>query len=188
MDSLFITLCSVLIAEIGDRQQILAAALAMRFGNNRKVIVALALSAALNCAASAFAGSKIDQWISEDPLRLLGGLAYVFAGLAMLMKRRPVDVLSGWKTGPFLTGFLGLCILQFGDKSQFIIATNAAVAPHWAFTAAGGWIGTMAAIIPAIIMRERLAQLLPISGIRRVGGVLFLLWGAGQALIAWRFV
>jgi Ca2+/H+ antiporter, TMEM165/GDT1 family len=188
MDSLLATLFSVLIAEIGDRPQILAAALALRFGNDRMVIWALALATALNCAISAVAGSVIEQWISEDPLRLFNGLAYVSAGVAMLWWRRPVDLLTGWKIAPFLTAFLGLFILQFGDKAQFIIAANAAMTPHWAFTAFGGWLGVMAAVVPAIVLKEKLATLLPLPSIRKAGGVLLLLWGVYQALRAWRIL
>jgi Ca2+/H+ antiporter, TMEM165/GDT1 family len=188
MDSLLVTLFSVLIAEIGDRPQILAAALALRFADDRVVIRALALATALNCAISASAGSVIDQWVSEDPVRLLGGLAYFLAGLGMLMWRRPVELLEGWKAGPFLTAFLGLFILQFGDKGQFIIAANAALTPNWIFTAIGGWLGIMAAIVPAIVLKERLAARLPIPKIRIVGGVTLLLWGLVQALRAWRIM
>jgi Ca2+/H+ antiporter, TMEM165/GDT1 family len=188
MDSLLATLFSVLIAEIGDRPQILAAALALRFADDRKVILALALAAGLNCGISAAAGSVIDQWVSEDPVRLFNGLAYVLAGLGMLMWRRPVELLDNWKIGPFLTAFLGLFILQFGDKGQFVIAANAAMTPNWVFTAIGGWIGIMAAIVPAIILKARLAELLPIPKIRRAGGVLLLLWGMVQALRAWRII
>jgi putative Ca2+/H+ antiporter (TMEM165/GDT1 family) len=188
MDSLLATLFSVLIAEIGDRPQILAAALAMRFADDRKVIIALALATALNCGISAAAGSVIDEWISEDPVRLFNGLAYFLAGFGMLMWRRPVELLDKWKIGPFLTAFLGLFILQFGDKGQFIIAANAAVTPHWVFTAIGGWIGIMAAIVPAIVLKEKLAERLPIPTIRRAGGALLLFWGVVQALRAWRIL
>ena len=188
MDSLLATFFSVLLAEMGDRPQILAAALALRFGNDRMVIWALALAAALNCAISAVAGSVIDEWISEDPLRLFNGLAYVSAGVAMLWWRRPVDLLSGWEITPFLTGFLGLFILQFGDKAQFIIAANTAMTPQWGFTALGGWLGIMAAVVPAIVLKEKLAQLLPLPTIRKTGGILFLLWGLYQALRAWRIL
>jgi putative Ca2+/H+ antiporter (TMEM165/GDT1 family) len=166
----------------------LAAALAMRFGINRVVIAALALAAALNCWISAAAGSVIDQYVSEDPIRLFSGLAYVLAGVGMLMWRRRVELLERWKIGPFLTAFFGLFILQFGDKGQFIIAANAAMTPFWAFTALGGWIGIMAAIVPAIVLKERLAERLPIPNIRRAGGLLLLIWGLLQALRAWHIL
>ena len=188
MDSLLATFFSVLFAEMGDRPQILAAALALRFGNDRMVIWALALATALNCAISAVAGSVIDQWISEDPLRLFNGLAYVSAGVAMLWWRRPVDLLVDWTITPFLTAFLGLFILQFGDKAQFIIAANAAMTLHPVFTGIGGWLGIMVAVVPAIVMKEKLAQMLPLPTIRKAGGVLLLLWGVLQALRAWRIL
>lgn len=188
MDSLIATFFSAFLAEMGDRSQILAAALALRFGSNRVVIWALAVATAINCGLSAVAGSVIDQWISEDPVRLFNGLAYLSAGVAMLWWRRPVDLLSGWKLAPFLTAFLGLFILQFGDKSQFIIAANAALTPLWFFTALGGWLGIMASIVPAILLKEKLAQMVPLPTIRKAGGVLLLLWGLLQALRAWRIV
>jgi Ca2+/H+ antiporter, TMEM165/GDT1 family len=188
MDSLLATLFSVLIAEIGDRPQILAAALALRFGMDRPVMLALALATAINCTVSAALGSAIDQYVSEDPVRLFNGLAYFLAGMGMLAWRRRVELLEGWKIQPFLTAFLGLFILQLGDKGQFIIAANAAMTPYWGFTALGGWIGIMAAIVPAIVLKERLAQRLPLNIIRRAGGVLLLLWGLIQALRAWHFI
>jgi Ca2+/H+ antiporter, TMEM165/GDT1 family len=188
MDSLLATLFSVFITEIGDRPQILAAALALRFSNDRMVIWALALATALNCAISAVAGSVIDQWISEDPLRLFNGLAYVSAGVAMLWWRRPVDLLDGWNIAPFLTAFIGLFILQFGDKAQFIIAANAAMTPYPIFTGLGGWLGIMAAVVPAVVLKEKLAQIFPLPNIRKAGGVLLLLWGVYQALRAWRIL
>lgn len=188
MDSLLATLFSVLIAEIGDRTQILAAALALRFGNDRVVIIALALATAINCTISAAAGSVIDQYISEDPVRLFNGLALVLAGSGMLMWRRRVELLEGWKVGPFLTAFLGLFILQFGDKGQFIVVASAATTPYWGLTALGGWIGVMVAVVPAILLKEQLAKLLPIPTIRKVGGVMLLLWGLVQALRAWRLI
>ncbi len=184
MDSLLTTLISVLLAETGDRTQILAAALALRFHNDRAVLIGLALATLANCTLSAVGGSVIDGWISEAPLRLFNALAYIFAGVGMLLWRRSVDVLATWRTGAFATSFLGLFILQFGDKSQFIIAANAAYTPMWSLTLVGGWLGVMAACAPAVILREKLATILPIRAIRLVGGVAITLWGLLQALRA----
>lgn len=188
MDSLIATLLTLILAETGDRTQLLAAALALRFAGNRAVMAGFALASLANCLLSGFAGSHIDSWISQDPLRLFNGLAYALAGIAMLGWRRKVDLLEGWKTGPFLTAFFGLFILQFGDKGQFVIAANAALADHWLFPALGGWLGTLVAILPAILLRERLAQLLPLSKIRVAGGIFFCAFGLFQALKAWHFL
>jgi putative Ca2+/H+ antiporter (TMEM165/GDT1 family) len=182
MDALLSTFLAVLLAEMGDRSQILAAALAIRFRNDLAILAGLALASLLNVAISAAAGSLIDGWISEEPVRLFIALAYIFAGAGMLAWRRKVDILSGWKTGPFFTSFLGLFILQFGDKSQFLIAASAANTPFWGFAFAGGLLGIFAACVPAIFLREKLAEILPIKLIRQVSGGAMLLWGLYLAL------
>lgn len=188
MDSLIATFLSLLLTETGDRTQLLAAALALRFARKPPVIAGLAVASLANCLISAYAGSFISQWISEDPVRLFNGLAYIMAGVAMLAWRRPLDMLTGWRTGPFLTALIGIFILQLGDKGQFVIAANAARADHWLFPAIGGWLGTLAAIIPAILLKDRLAKLLPIARIRIAGGVAFCILGAIHALKAWRLI
>ena len=184
MDALLTTFVSVLLAEMGDRTQILAAALALRYQKNGAVLAGLVLASIFNCTISSVGGSVIDEWISEAPLKLFAGMAYIFAGAGMLMWRRRVDPLTGWKTGAFLTSFLGLFILGFGDKSQFIIAANAARSEYWGFVLAGGFAGIMAACIPAITLRERLAQVVPVKIIRWTGGALLLVWGVVLALQA----
>ena len=184
MDALLSTLLSVFLAELGDRTQILAAALALRYHKNAAVLAGLAAATLLNCTISAAGGSVIDSWISEAPLKLFAGLAYILAGVGMLMWRRVVDPLKGWKTPPFVTAFLGLFILEFGDKSQFIIAAQAARTPFWPMAAVGGFVGIMAATVPAVFLRERLATIVPLKPIRWISGALLLGWGILLALQA----
>jgi putative Ca2+/H+ antiporter (TMEM165/GDT1 family) len=184
MDALLSTFLSVFLAEMGDRTQILAAALALRYNRNGAVLAGLAAATLLNCAISAVGGSVIDSWISEKPVQLFAGMAYIFAGAGMLMWRRKVDPLANWKTPAFVTAFLGLFILQLGDKSQFIIAAQAARTPLWGMALAGGFLGIMAAVTPAVLLRERLAHIVPLKPIRWVSGALLLGWGIWLALQA----
>lgn len=188
MDALLSTFLSVFLAEMGDRTQILAAALAFRFHKNGPVLSGLALATLLNCTISSAGGSVMDEWISEAPLKLFAGLAYIFAGAGMLMWRRVVDPLTGWKTPAFVTAFFGLFILEFGDKSQFIILAQSARTDFWGLAAVGGFAGIMAATVPAVILRERLATIVPLKLIRWVSGALLLGWGILLALQAFALV
>ena len=65
MDALLSTFLSVFLAEMGDRTQILAAALALRYQKNGAVMAGLALATLLNCAISAIGGSVIDQVVVD---------------------------------------------------------------------------------------------------------------------------
>lgn len=106
----------------------------------------------------------------------------------MLAWRRPVDLLENWSLGPFWTSFLGLFILQLGDKGQFILAATAARTDMWSFAAVGGWFGVMIACVPAILLRQQLATYVPIQTVRYAGGAAFLLIGSILALGAWGIV
>jgi putative Ca2+/H+ antiporter (TMEM165/GDT1 family) len=177
MDAAFTTFLSVFLAEMGDRTQILVAVLALRYHKNYAIIAGLACATLLNCALSAIFGSVIDSWISDRSVQLFAGLSYMLAGAAMLFWRRNVDPLLSWKTPAFLTAFLGLFILEFADKSQFIIAAQSARAPFWGMAAVGGFVGIMAASVPAVILRDRLARAVPLKPIRWLSGGLLLIWG-----------
>ena len=173
------------LAEFGDRPQILCAALAMRYGRVSPVIWGLGLATLCNCMISSSAGSLVNQWISEEPLRLFYALSLLFAGIGMIGWRRPTDLLQDWNLGPFWTSFLGLFILQFGDKGQFILAVTAARTGMGTYAAVGGWIGVMLACVPAIFLQRRLAEVVPVRAFRLIGGTAFLLIGSILALSAW---
>ena len=173
------------LAEFGDRPLILCAALAMKYGRISPIIWGLGLATLCNCMISAIAGSAVNQWISEDPLQLFYALSLILAGLGMVAWRRPTDLLEDWTLGPFWTSFLGLFILQFGDKGQFILAATAARTDMEIFAAAGGWVGVMIACVPAILLQRRLAEVIPVRAVRLVGGAAFLLIGSGLAISAW---
>lgn len=188
MDSFLITLLVVAIAEMGDRSQLLSAVLAMRFKNDKIIILGLLLATIINCALSAILGSQVKMWISEDPLRLFTSIAYITGGIGMLLWYRPLDLLENWKIGTFATSFLGIFILQIGDKSQFIIGGNAAQADHWMFPFFGAIIGIMIANAPAVVFKEELSNIIPIKTIRKVGGIIITFWGIIMAMQAFRII
>lgn len=188
MDAFLTSLFALALAEIGDRPQILCAALAIRFGRVSPVFWGLGLATLVNCFISAFFGQAIHQWISSDPLQLFYALSLVLAGIGMLAWRRPVDLLENWTLSPFFISFFGLLILQFGDKGQFILAATAARTDMWILSAIGGWMGVMIACVPALLLQEKLAMMVPIKRIRQAGAVIFLLVGAFLALGAWGII
>ncbi len=188
MDSFLITLLVVAIVEMGDRPQLLSAVLAMRFKNDKIIITGLLFATLINCALSAYLGSEVKGWINMDALKLFAAIAYVTGGIGMLLWYRPLDLLENWNIGAFATSFLGLFILQIGDKSQFIIGANAAQADHWIFTFFGAVIGIMIADIPAIIFKEELSNIIPLKIIRRIGGIFIIFWGIVMAMQAYHII
>lgn len=183
MEAFFTTLLLAAVVQLGDRNQLLCAALAQRFDRNGQLLLAMMLASAANCALAALGGVAVGDWISLDALRLFYAISLLFAGLGMLAWRRSVDVLQGWRIGPFLTMLLGLFILQFGDKSAFIIGATAARSHDFVWPLLGGWTGTVLGLVPAIIWRADLADW-PLRPLRIAGGIAITAVGTGLALSA----
>lgn len=187
MEAFLTTLLLTAIVQAGDRSQLLCAALGQRFARPAALGLGVALASAIMAAIGALGGVAVGTWISLDALRLFYALSLLFAGIGMLAPRRPVDTLPGWRTGPLLTGLLGLFILQFGDKGQFIIAATAARSHDWIWPLIGGWAGTMLGLVPAIIWQEKLATW-PIRAIRTAAGLAIVGLGTTLALGAFGLV
>jgi len=187
MEAFVTTLLLSAIVQMGDRSQLLCGALSLRFERNAQMIAAVLLASAINATIAALGGAVLGDWISRDALRLFYALALLFAGLGMLAWRRPVDVLDGWRIGPFFTALLGILIVQFGDKGQFIIAATAARSHDWLWPLLGGWAGGALGLMPAVIWRDGLAQW-PLRAIRITAGLGITLVGIGLALAAFGLI
>ena len=187
MEAFLTTFLLTAIVQAGDRGQLLCAALGQRFARPLPLTIGVAVASGVMAAIGALGGVVVGTWIGLDALRLFYALSLLFAGLGMLAPRRPVDTLPGWRTGPLLTGLLGLLILQFGDKGQFIIAATAARSHDWVWPLVGGWAGTVIGLAPAIVWQERLAGW-PIRSVRIGAGVVITIIGTTLALAAFGMV
>lgn len=187
MEAFVTTLLLTAIVQTGDRSQLLCAALAMRFRPTWQVIAAMVIASAAGALIAAWGGVVLGDWISRDALALFYALSLLFAGLGMLAWRRRVDLLQGWRTGPFLTTLLGVMILQFGDKGQFIVAATAARSHDALWPLLGGALGTMLGLLPAILWQDELAHW-PLRPLRIGTGALITAVGIFLALSAFGLV
>jgi putative Ca2+/H+ antiporter (TMEM165/GDT1 family) len=182
--ALLTSLLLTALTSFGDRPQLLSAVLAMRFTQRAAVGAGLLAATLANSLLSVLAGQMVHGAISEDPLQLFFAISLLFAGIGMVAWQRRLDILQGWRLSPFWTSFLGLFILQLGDKSQFILAANAARTGQWPWVLVGGFLGIMLGCLPALVLRERLGELLPVQRIRQGSGAVLLVIGAYLALSA----
>jgi putative Ca2+/H+ antiporter (TMEM165/GDT1 family) len=79
-------------------------------------------------------------------------------------------------------------VLEFGDKTQFLTFTLAARADSLWLAAMGATAGILAAAAPAVLLGDRLGEVLPLRQIRLGASLLFLIVGviaAAGALRLW---
>jgi Ca2+/H+ antiporter, TMEM165/GDT1 family len=188
MDALMAAFVAAVLAEASDRTPWLGAILGTRFNKPGAVILATILAFAAVNTIGAIGGALIAPHISPNAQNLLFALALLNAGVSALWKLKAPDRLEGWRLGAFLTSLLGIFILAFGERTQFLTAAIAARSPLPALAAVGATLGAAVINIPAILAGEPARAHLPLTPIRIVIGAIFVIAGLWIGLGALRLI
>lgn len=174
MDALVTAFVAALLVEWGDKTQLLVMALATRFRRPGPILAGIALAALANGLMAAFGGVIIHDFITARAATLLVAVSLLSAGMLALMRPSSPGIGATWRTGAFLTSFGGFFLLEFADKTQFVTGALAAHHDSLALTALGAAAGVTAASVPAVLLGDRLAAIVPAQPIR-IGIALLLL-------------
>lgn len=189
MDALLPTFVAALLAEFGDKTQLLAMLLALRFPKREMAVLAgIAVAALANSLVAASAGRLVHEIITFRAITLMIACALLSAGIGALIRQKRPDTADSWRLGAFGTSAVSFAILGFGDKTQFLTMTLAARADSLLLAAAGAAAGTVAGAAVAVALAERFEAAIPLRPLRRAVGVLFLLVGCVTALAALRLI
>ncbi len=177
MDALVPAFIVALLAELGDRTQLLAMLLAARFRRAALVLGGIALAALANMALAGVVGAEIASYLNHRAIGLMTGLALLVAASGAVFRVKPAGPVDGWKLGAFLSSAGAFFILALGDKTQFVTATIAAGSGQPVLAAAGAAAGITLANAPAVVLGDRWPRLVPLRAIRIGTGVVLALAG-----------
>ncbi len=189
MEALLSALLAAALAELGDKTQWLALALAIRFHDKGGAVLAgIALAAIVNAAIASVAGAMIGPMLVREAATLMLALALASAGVTMAFKAKSPPGIDGWRIGAFLTSFAAFGIAELGDKTQFLTFAIATRTGMPMLTALGAAAGVFAMSAVAVAGGRAVLDALPLGILRRVIAGLFLLLGAIAAVNALRLV
>lgn len=168
----------VFVAELGDKSQLLALALAARY-RPLPVLAGIALGSGLMFAVSVGVGAVLGAALPTRALNLLAGLAFIGFGLWTLRGDDDEEVEEAPEAGTrsvVLTAAGALVVAELGDKTMLatitLASTNGVV---------GTWIGATVAMVAAdalaIVVGAVLGARLPERAIRIGAAVLFFVFG-----------
>ena len=177
MDALLTTFIAALLAEFGDKTQLLVIALAARHPRALPLIAGVAVGALASNLIAALVGVLLNGFITMRAASLLLAVALVFAGVAGLMLKRSEDADARWRGGAFLTAAAGAFALEVGDKTQFLTVALAARLDSFALAATGATAGVIVASLPAALLGRHMVEAVPMRPTRIVIALLFLLLG-----------
>jgi putative Ca2+/H+ antiporter (TMEM165/GDT1 family) len=180
LEAFLVSFGAVAIAEIGDKTQLLALILAVRFRAPVAVIGGIFVATVANHALAAFAGTLIASWITPGILAWLLAASFILMGLwALVPDDAPSEeeVAAASRLGAFMATATAFFLVEMGDKTQ--LATVALGARYEALfaVALGTTLGMMAANVPVVLFGGALSKRIPAKAMRFAAALIFIALG-----------
>jgi Ca2+/H+ antiporter, TMEM165/GDT1 family len=160
LDALLASFLFVVLAEMGDKTQLLAMAFATRF-SAVKVLIAVFLATVLNHALAVIVGHYLTEFIPLDIISLVAALSFILFGLWTLKG----DSLKGEdkktsRFGPIVTVAIAFFLAEMGDKTQLATISLAVQYNNMIFVLMGTTLGMIVAdsigITIGIVLKKRM--------------------------------
>lgn len=177
MEAIINSFLLVFVGEMGDKTQLLALVLATRFKKPWTILGGVFVATLLNHALASWLGAWVAGFISPPVLKAL--LAMTFFGFALwiLVPDKEEDLKSSGRFGAFVTTVIAFFLAEMGDKTQLAtIALGARYSNLWLVTI-GTTAGMMTSNALAIFLGDKLLARIPMSRVRLIACLLFVLFG-----------
>ena len=182
MEAFMNTAAVVGLGEMGDKTQVLALLLAVRYQRSLPILFGIFIATLLTMGVTALLGTTLSSLVPADVLRWL--LVAMFFGVAIwtLIPEDDDDdedeIAAKSSTSLVLTAFVTFILAELGDKSQIATLIMAAKYGSFGSVMAGATLVEMIAISPAVLLGKTTAQWIPLSWIRIAAAGLFAAIGA----------
>ncbi|WP_054260656.1 TMEM165/GDT1 family protein [Propionispora sp. 2/2-37] len=178
------SLVFVILAEMGDKTQLLAMAFATRY-RWQTVMWGVLAATVLNHWLAVMAGTYITQFIPMNYVRIAAAAAFVLFGLWTIRGDELDGEDKATKYGPFWTVATAFFIAEMGDKTQLATVTLAAQFDHalpvWLGTTMGMMVADGFGIIVGIVMGKHIPER-AVQWFAAVSFICFGLFGLYQSL------
>ncbi|NLY59611.1 MAG: TMEM165/GDT1 family protein, partial [Gammaproteobacteria bacterium] len=120
MEALFVSTGVVTLAEIGDKTQLLALLLAVRFRRPWPIIWGILLATVINHALAGAVGQVVGQLLSDTWLYSLLALSFIaVAGWTLIPDKLDDDNMPPIsRYGAFMAALVAFFLAEMGDKTQ----------------------------------------------------------------------
>ncbi|MEP6964025.1 MAG: TMEM165/GDT1 family protein [Polaromonas sp.] len=185
MEAFLVSTGIVALAEMGDKTQLLALVLAVRFRKPWPIVLGIFVATVANHAMAGALGAWITTLLSPQTLRWI--LAASFLALAAWMlipdKLDDGDTPSAPRFGVFGTTVLAFFLAEMGDKTQIATVMLAARFDAYYAVVAGTTLGMMLANAPVVWLGERVTRLVPLRVVHIVSALIFAVIGVLALLV-----
>ena len=178
MEAFLVSTLAVAIGEIGDKTQLLALLLAVRFKRPLPIILGILTATILNHALAAITGQWVASHIPPATLRWVLGLSFLAIAAWAL---KPDEMEEGnaphGHYGVFLITCTTFFLAEIGDKTQLATVALAARFHDLIPVVAGTTLGMMIADVPAVFLGRVATPNFPFKLVRWCAAGIFALIG-----------
>ncbi len=177
------SLLLVFLAEMGDKTQLLALVLVVRFKKPWTILLGIFIATLLNHALSAVAGAWVSANLNPEYVRWGLVISFLAFALWILVPDKEEELKSKSSLGAFMTTLIAFFLAEMGDKTQLAtIALGARYATEVVLVTLGTTLGMLASNSLAIFLGQALLAKIPMQWIRIFASGVFLVFGILIAL------
>ncbi len=179
IEAFLISVAAVTIGEIGDKTQLLALMLAVRFRKPWAITAAILVATLANHALAGVVGAWIAAQVDPQWLRWIVGASFIAIALWTLIpdKLDEEDATTRSQASVFVVTLMAFFLAEMGDKTQLATVALAARFHDLLPVVAGTTLGMLIADVPVVFLAERFAVRIPLKLIRMIAAVLFAVLG-----------
>ena len=176
MEAFLVSTGIVALAEMGDKTQLLALILAVRFRKPWPIVLGILVATLANHGLAGAAGAWVTTVLGPDVLRWVLGMSFIAMAAWMLIPDKMDDDDTGAapKFGVFGTTVIAFFLAEMGDKTQIATVMLAAQYNAYFWVVAGTTLGMMLANAPVVWLGERMTRLVPLRTVHTVSALIFL--------------
>jgi Ca2+/H+ antiporter, TMEM165/GDT1 family len=173
MEAFLASAAVVILAELGDKTQLLAMAFAAKFAW-KTVMAGVFVSTVLNHFLAVIVGVCLGSFIDTHMMQLVASLAFIVFGLWTIRGDKLEGEDQGSRFGPFGTVAVAFFLAEMGDKTQFATITLAARYQTVLPVLLGTTTGMMLADGFGILVGKALYKVIPAHMLKWLAALVFI--------------
>lgn len=185
MEAILVSTGVVALAEMGDKTQLLSLILAAKFRRPLPIVLGILFATLANHALAGAVGAWITRHLGDTTMAWILGVSFLaMAAWTLVPDSPPKDQPKRLRYGVFVTTLVAFFLIEMGDKTQVATVALAAQYEQLLDVVAGTTIGMMIANVPAVLLGDRVTQVVPLRTVHIIAAFLFAALGLGALATA----
>lgn len=177
MDGLINSFFLVFVSEMGDKTQLLALLLMLKYKRPFIILAGIFVATVLNHAFASWAGEIAAQNIPEIYLKWILAFTFFIFAAWILIPDKKEEINKESRFGPFITTLVLFFVAEMGDKTQLATVALGAKYLNGFIVTIGSTLGMIASNALAIFMGEKFLKKVPMKWVRVGACGSFILFG-----------